>query len=431
MERGTAPSDSLSMSHSSMKSLLARLGNPQNGRRTVHVTGSKGKGSTATMIASILQAAGQKTALYMSPHLHEYTERIQIYGQPVSPEEFADGIAQIREAVQREHESGDGPIVTFGILTALFFHLAKRNAVDWQVVEVGLGGELDATNVFDKKEVAVITPISVEHAAILGNSPAEIAIHKSGIILGGSTAVLSPQRDASVKTVVEARCRKVGARLIDVSEIYTHERLSSDEIRQSCRIGNNRRELNFSLSLLGQHQIANAATAVAVADAIAESDVNIADDAIVTGLARAHLPGRLEVLQRNPTVVVDGAHNAESAGVLCKGLQDHFQFRKCRLIVGVNKDKDVASMLEEFSNVADTMIATKSKNARSMPPDEIARHAEGSFASTSIAGSVSDAVRTALAQCEESDLILITGSLYLVAEARDHLRYGPPKRTPP
>src|SRR5579885_2080544 len=155
MEWGTAPADSFTMSLDSMKSLLARLGNPQDGRRTVHITGSKGKGSTSTFIASILRHAGQKTALYISPHLSDYRERIQIDSRLISEEEFAEEIERMRDAVEAEHGSGNGPIVNFGISTALFFQFAARQNVDWQVVEVGLGGRDDATNVMADKDLAV------------------------------------------------------------------------------------------------------------------------------------------------------------------------------------------------------------------------------------------------------------------------------------
>src|SRR5271170_1443624 len=150
MERGTAPTDNLTMTLDSMKSLLDRLQNPQSGRNTIHVAGSKGKGSTSTMISSILKCAGKKTALYTSPHLHSYTERIQIDSVPISEQDFAQGLVQIHDAIEAEHNSGNGPLVTFGILTALFFQIARTVKAEWQVVEVGLGGTEDATNVFER-----------------------------------------------------------------------------------------------------------------------------------------------------------------------------------------------------------------------------------------------------------------------------------------
>ena len=188
MERGFQASASPTMSLASVRSLLSRLNDPHLGRGTVHITGSKGKGSTATMVEGILRRKGYTTALFTSPHLHSFTERIAIDGDAISPEEFAAAVDAIRPAVEAERNSVHGNVSTFGVLTALFFWLVRAQArpVQWQVVEVGLGGTYDATNVFDAPDVAVITPVSLEHTAILGNTPAEIATDKAGIIKRGA-----------------------------------------------------------------------------------------------------------------------------------------------------------------------------------------------------------------------------------------------------
>lgn len=421
MELGTAPIDSLLMTLDSVKSLMGRLQNPQSGRNTVHVAGSKGKGSTSTMIASILCKGGKKTSLYSSPHLHSYTERIQIDSVPVSEQEFADRLAEIRQAVEDENNSGNGPIVTFGILTALFFQVTRNAQAEWQVVEVGLGGAQDATNVFASKQVAVLTPVSIEHTALLGKTPAEIAFHKAGIIISGSTAVLAPQQDPTVKPVVEKRCREVGAELIDVRSLYSYETVGRNSHDQICRINSRERSLEIRLPLLGEHQIVNATTAVAVADVIAGQGYEIGEQAIVDGLFSARLAGRLEVLQERPLVVVDGAHNRESALVLREALQRYFRFRKCVLVLGVNNDKDVGSMIEELAPVTDCLIATRSHNIRSLDPEQIASNPAASDLHPIVAPSVQAAVDRAIEQSDKDDMICITGSLYVVAEAREHL----------
>ncbi len=418
MERGTAPTDNLTMTLHSMKSLLARLGNPQLGRKTVHVTGSKGKGSTSTMIASALHCAGEHTALYLSPHLHSYTERIQIDSQFISENEFAAAASCLVGAVEAEHNSGDGPIVTFGILTALFFQLARYTQAHWQVVEVGLGGSEDATNVFAEKQIAVITPVSLEHTAILGSTPAEIAAQKAGIITAGSTAVLAPQHDKEVKLVVEQRCRKVGARLIDVAASCSWEFLEQIGCEQICRIKSQRRDVQLRLPLLGTHQIANAATAVTVADAISDSGCKISDQAVACGLASARLAGRLEVVSQKPVVVVDGAHNGESAGALREALKKHFHFNRCIVVIGVNKDKDIKAILAELAPIADTVVATKSGNKRAMEPARIAEIAAATGVNTFAADTTAHAVEIALSHAAPEDLVCVTGSLYVVAEVR-------------
>jgi dihydrofolate synthase/folylpolyglutamate synthase len=412
------------MTLDAMRALLSRLGDPQTGRRTVHVTGSKGKGSTSTMIASILHQAGQKTALYMSPHLHTYRERMQLDSQPVPQESFAEAAERIRQSVEDEHNGANGPIVTFGILTAIFFELAKMYQAKWQVVEVGLGGTLDATNVFEKKEITVITPISLEHAAILGNTPAEIATHKAGIIISGSTAVLAPQKDPLVRSVVKARCDQVGAEFVDVGENYKCDLLEYDSSAQRVRIQSEKRDVITDLSLLGPHQAVNAMTAAAVADALTRFDLTISDKTLRESLSSATIPGRMEILRQTPVVLVDGAHNGESAACLRETLKKHCRFSNCVLVIGVNKDKDVRTMLEELSPVVDRIIATRSKNARAMDPEQVASFVASKPVST--AASVEEALKQALSVSIPETLVCATGSLAVVAEAREFfLSLGP------
>lgn len=421
MERGTAPIDKLLMSLDSMKSLLARLGNPQDERHTVHIAGSKGKGSTSTMVASILKHAGKRTAFYQSPHMHSYTERVQIDSSPVSQQEFADALLAIKDAVEAENSSGNGPIVTFGILTAIFFEIARRQGADWQVLEVGLGGTTDATNVCRVKEIAVITPISIEHTLLLGATPAEIAVHKAGIIIEGSTAILAPQQDPTVKPIVERRCREVGAQLIDVDQIYKRSLVEASRNRQVCNITGAGRNFSVNMRLLGRHQLDNAATAIAVADTISKNQFIMSDDSIVEGIANAFLPGRLEELRKDPTLIVDGAHNAESARVLRIALKEHFHYRRCIIVLGVNNDKKIDTILRELATVADVVIATRSQNARSMDPTDIAQNKEVGTAQTIVTASLPEAIDQALALAGNDDLVCVTGSLYLVSEARSYV----------
>ncbi len=212
MERGVQVSSSPAQSIESMRSLLARLGNPQMGRRTIHVTGSKGKGSISTMVDAILREAGFRTALYTSPHLHSFTERIAIDGLPVDEDVFARGIEAIRPAVEAEQAATGGNVSTFGILTALFFWLAREAGAQWQVVEVGIGGTWDATNVFERVDAAIIGPVSLEHTHILGPTPEAIARDKSGIVKPGCVCILAPQRSPGVTDVVRERWGRSSSR---------------------------------------------------------------------------------------------------------------------------------------------------------------------------------------------------------------------------
>jgi dihydrofolate synthase/folylpolyglutamate synthase len=424
MERGYQASANPTMNVEAMRSLLGRLNDPQRGRATVHVTGSKGKGTTASMIAGILQRGDYSTALYTSPHLHSFTERIAIGGESISPEEFAAGLSAIRGAIDAERESGlHGDISTFGALTALFFWLVRAQVprIDWQVVEVGLGGTFDATNVIDPPEVAVITPISLEHTAILGDTPAEIAKDKSGIIKKGTTAVVAPQQDPAVLEVVAERCEEVGAQFVDVASLYQYEVLEKFPFGQSFRLIGPNGERKMRTPMLGAHVIQNAATAVAAAEVIRSRGKLLTEQSIVDGIAHTRVPGRLEVMGQKPLIVADGAHNGESAMALASALKDYFEWRRCFLIVGCMRDKNVREIGFKLAKLAELIVCTRFESPRSMDPYEMIQEI-GFLGPAAVAEeSVGDALDTALAHATPDDLVCITGSLYVVAEARERL----------
>lgn len=421
MERGVQRSDSPAMSLASMRSLLSRLNDPHLGRPTVHVTGSKGKGSTSAMIASILRREGHSTSLFTSPHLHSFTERISIDGESVSGAEFAAAIEAIRPAVDAEQESVHGNVSTHGVLTALFFWLTRAQVprVDWQVVEVGLGGTFDSTNVFETVEVAVITPISLEHTEILGNTPAEIATDKAGIIKPGATCVLAVQRDPAVIDVVRARCDEVGASLVYVPEKYEAEVVERHVFGQSFRLRGPRGERELRMSLLGQHQVENAATAAAVADAIHARGHHLTEGSIADGIAYTRVPGRLEVMGQRPLIVADGAHNAESAEALGRALRDYFEWRHLYLILGVLRDKDLRGMGFQLAKLAELIICTTIRSPRARDPYEMIQEI-GFLGPPAVAeDSMQAAIDTALTHADDDDIVCIAGSLYGVAEARE------------
>lgn len=423
MERGYQASPNPVMNLETMRSLLGRLNDPQQGRATVHVTGSKGKGSVSAMIAGVLRQAGLSTGLFTSPHLHSFTERINIGGDPVSPREFAAGLEAIRDTIDAERGGVHGDVSTFGALVALFFWLVRAQVprVDWQVVEVGLGGTFDATNVIGPPEVAVITPISLEHTAILGNTVAEIARDKAGIIKHGTTAVVAPQRDAGVIEVVRARCDEVGAELVDVAALYEVVPGEKHPYGQAFRLIGPRGERLMRTPMLGYHQLENAATAVAAAEAIRARRALVPEQAIVDGIARTRVPGRMEVMAQGPLIVADGAHNGESAEALARSLRDYFEWKRCMVVLGCTRDKDVAGIGRALGGVADLVICAQFRNARSMDPQQIAAKLGEVGVAATDEGSVPTAIDLALSQAEAGDLICITGSLYVVAEAREYL----------
>ncbi|MBI5949243.1 MAG: bifunctional folylpolyglutamate synthase/dihydrofolate synthase [Chloroflexi bacterium] len=423
MERGYQASPNPTMSLASVRSLLSRLNDPHLGRQTVHVTGSKGKGSTSAMVANILQHSGEVTALFTSPHLHSFTERIAIDGDAISPEEFAAGIAAIHAAVEAERESVHGNVSTFGVLTALFFWLVRAQAkrVTWQVVEVGLGGTFDATNVFDAPDVVVITPISLEHTAILGDTTVAIATDKAGIIKAGSTCVLAAQRDPAVVDVVRARCAEVGAELIDVGAAYEIDVTEKHIFGQAFTVTRAAGTLELRSPMLGRHQAQNAATAVAVADALRARGHAISDRAIAAGIARTRVRGRLEVMGQHPLIVADGAHNPESAEALAKALREYFDWKRCFFVMGTTRDKDARGMGFKLAKLATMIILCGFDNPRAADPFATIQEV-GFLGPPAVAeNSVAEGIDTAMAYANEDDIICVTGSLYVVAEAREYL----------
>lgn len=428
LERRSTGPLARSMSLDTMKMLLAELGNPHLNRKTIHITGSKGKGSTSAFIAGFLHAAGYSTALYTSPHLHEYTERISINLQPVTQDVFVNGLEAISTALQKAHASG--PISTFGAMTALYFWLCRQLNVDWQIVEVGMGGMFDATNVFTGKEVAVITPISLEHTAALGSTPAEIAHNKAGIITRDAHVVLAKQTDPAVKRVIEDHCKRNNAQLVDVSQIYAIEdgglleRTETSWSFQKCRVNGRGRELDLEIRMAGQHQQINLTAAIAVLDALKESGYQLPDSCIQEAATHICVPGRVETLLADPLLVVDGAHNGESARVLADSIKRHFRYRRCIMVLGVNSDKNILEILSELAPISDTIIATRSMSEKAMMPQSIANTACDAGIACDVQESVGDALKHSLSVAGREDLICVTGSLYLVGEAREYLGFS-------
>jgi dihydrofolate synthase / folylpolyglutamate synthase len=401
-----------------LRDLLARLGDPQRGRHSVHITGSKGKGSTAAMVEAILRAAGERTGLYTSPHLHHETERIRVDGEPIDRDTFIRLIDAIRPHVEEVIAAG-GRLTTFDLRTALGFLAFRERGVAWQVIEVGLGGRLDSTNVLDEKDLCIFTPVSLEHTQILGNTVAEIATDKAGILRRGARAVIAPQRE-SAADVFRARCAELDVPLEEVATAcaLTVERADADG--QSVRLQTPRARYRLTIPLLGRHQVENAATAVLGVENLAPAGIIVDPDTVRRALAEVRWPGRLEIVKRRPLVVLDGAHNTDSAKRLAQALRATFSPRRTILVAGLNTDKDLAGFATALTDGLTNLdvIATRSTIQRAADPRAVAQAFTDAGAVARIAPSVSAAVDEALAEADPADLICVTGSLYVVAEAR-------------
>jgi len=396
--------------------LLARLGNPHLGAKSVHIAGTNGKGSTAAMIASALTASGYTTGLYTSPHLHTWRERIRVNGRLISEEELTALVERLKPEIEAVNQKATyGQLTTFEMLTALAFAHFKLKEVDFQVLEVGLGGKFDATNVI-KPEVCIITSISFDHTEVLGNSLAEIAAEKAGIIKPGCVVVTSPQPD-EVNTVIEETCFSHGVELVRVGSNITWQGISSNLNRQLLQVKGRLDSYELSIPLLGDYQLGNAATAVAALEVLAIRGVNISKNSIISGLAQVGWPGRLQILSHRPLLIVDGAHNPDSARRLKQSLEQHFDFDRAILVIGASSDKDIAGIISELAPPFDKVIVTRSRHPRAMPlpllKAEFRRHGVEAQA----IDTVSEALSLALALAGARDLVCVTGSLFVVAEA--------------
>ncbi len=412
----TRPRDEARYDLRRMDELLARLGNPHLKVRTVHIAGTKGKGSVAAMMASVLTASGYTTGLNTSPHLHTFNERIRVDDKLISNEELVALVEKVRPEAEVVHKKATyGQLTTFEVTTVLAFSYFALKGADFQVIEVGLGGRLDATNVV-QPEVCVITSISFDHMEVLGNTLTEIATEKAGIIKPNSITVTSPQVE-EVNQVFEQTCLNRKAKWIRVGSDVTWQGLGFDSSRQSLQVKGRLGSYELTIPLLGQHQLENAATAVAALEVLAEKGFRISQDSITKGLAQVSWPGRLQILSRRPLVVVDGAHNPYSAGKLREALEQYFDFDRAILIIGTSADKDIAGIISELVPLFDKVIATHSIHPRAMPTASVVAELSRQGVEALATEDISEALPLALRLAGEKDLICVTGSLFVVAGA--------------
>ncbi len=397
--------------------LLARLGNPHLKSKTVHIAGSKGKGSTAAMTASVLTAAGYKTGLYTSPHLHFYNERIQIDRRYIANEDIVRLVDRVRPHVDAINKDATyGKLTTFEVTTAIGFSYFADNAVDYQVIEVGLGGRLDATNVVKEPQVCVITSISYEHTDLLGTTLTAIATEKAGIIKPGCTVVVSPQVDEAGRTIEKIAAER-GARLIQVGRDIAYRDLGHRDLRQNFTVRGRLGEYLLTIPLLGQYQLDNAATAVGALEVLMEKGAHIPPEKLAEGMANVSWEARMQVLNRRPLVIADGAHNGDSVHKVKEALKHYFKYNKSILILGLSGDKDLELIVSELAPAFDRVIATRSIHPRAMATDRIVAEFRKHGIQAAETEDISIALPLALKEAGENDLICVTGSLFVASGA--------------
>jgi dihydrofolate synthase/folylpolyglutamate synthase len=403
-----------------MRNLLKKLGNPQEQFKSIHVAGTKGKGSTCAMTAAMLQANGYKVGLYTSPHLTDIRERIQINGEMIPTADFARLVRLVEPIVAKSK-----PIPSyFDVLTAIAFKYFAEKGVQIAVVETGLGGRLDSTNVI-KPEVTAITSISKDHMAQLGNTLGKIATEKGGIFKPGVPA-LSVLQDPEAERSLQQCAERAGAPLeivgkeIEFSYRFESSRMLGPHNRVCLSTPNTKFE-HLAVPLVGEHQAINCGLALSIIDKLKGRGFVINDMKAIEGLKALSMPGRMEQIAVNPRVIVDGAHNAASVDAFMRAIGQHVPYDSMVLIFGCCSDKDVTGMLEKITGGADKVIFTKVNNIRTADPHELAaQYTELYGKMAQVAGSLEEALSIANRAVTKEDLISITGSFYLVGEAKKY-----------
>ncbi|MBU0513651.1 MAG: bifunctional folylpolyglutamate synthase/dihydrofolate synthase [Proteobacteria bacterium] len=392
----------------STRNLLDRLGRPEDGLNFIHLAGTNGKGSVGAMIAAILDRAGSKVGFYTSPHLVTFRERFAVNGRMISKHDVVR-LADLVWAVADERQAP----TFFEFVTAMALIYFREQGVDWVVWETGLGGRLDATNVVTPR-LAVITNVFQEHTEHLGKTIGRIAFEKAGIIKPNVPTVTAAQNPTALRVIAQT-CAQNKSRLIRVGRDVRYRAASGVRFNY---YGLARRLKNLATNLVGPHQRRNAATACAAIEALGLDQVT--EDHIRHGLQHVHWPGRLEVFSAQPLLILDGAHNPAAARTLALAL-DQFRYRRAIVVAGVMADKNVAGVLGPILSLADTVIYTRPEYFRAADPSRLAAEHPAPRGKTLVAATVPEAVEGARRMAGKRDLILVTGSLFVVGEARAHL----------
>lgn len=400
-----------------MRALVRELGDPQDAYPTVHVAGTSGKGSTSTMIAAILQASGKRVGLHTKPHLRSVTERARVNGVPIGEERFAALLAEMLPAIERV-AADHGRATYYETLLALAFAHFARERVDAAVIEVGIGGKLDGTNVITPV-VGAITTIGWDHMDVLGDTLEAIAADKAGIAKPG-VPLVSSVADAGPRAVIEARCREVGAPFVSVLDTTTVEAFDIEGDEQRCRIATPDDTYDVRLAVLGAFQRGNAATAIRVVERLPAA-LRPSRDAIERGLAATRLAGRMEVRGERPPIVFDVAHNAEKASHLASALRERFGSRPMHFVVAIGQSKDAREIVRAFAALRPAFVFTTfhARGRGATDPHELLRIAGELGLSASVVADPNAAFEAASAAVDEDGVVVVTGSTFVVAEVRE------------
>lgn len=397
--------------------LVERLGSPHKKLKFVHVAGTNGKGSTCTALANILTEAGFVTGLYTSPYVIDFRERIQLDMSMISEEDLADVTLRVKEETEKLTLEGV-KITEFEAVTAAALTYYARKNCDIVVLETGLGGRFDATNIIPSPICSIITSVSFDHVSVLGNTLEEIAYEKCGIIKRGSPVITSVLQPDEVKNTVISCCEKMNSPLIfsDPGSVFSVISESITGTVISCDRG------ETEIPWTGQHQLDNMALVYAAVDILRKSGFSISDKAFCDGIKKAVIPARTEIISKKPLVILDGSHNDGSTKALSEVIKKHLKDKKLLAVMGMMADKDCLKSLSNLMPLFSEVITVRPSNPRSMPPDELAKLAERFDVKTYRCESPSDGIIKAKSVIDEFDALIVCGSLYLAGDVRKNLQ---------
>jgi len=397
--------------------LLNKLGNPQDKLNIIHIAGTNGKGSTASYIQSILIEDGYNIGIFTSPYLERFEERIRINDRLIEESKLVEGIEIIKNAVNSIVKEGGTHPTEFEVVTALGFWYFYHSNVDYVVLEVGLGGRFDATNIIKKPLISVVTSISFDHTAILGDTLEKIAFEKAGIFKENIPVVSFFQKN-EVKNVLEEEAYKKNSNIkfLKKDEII----IQSKDAKGSTFIY---KEQEYRTNLLGEHQIFNATLAIeTIMQMMLNKDIEIKLESIINGVAKTIWPGRVEVLSEKPLFIIDGAHNVDGANALVSTINNYFKDKKIILLLGMLADKDIEKLTDIYAKFADEIFICEPDNPRAISKSELFYIVQKKNRNTKILDSNNDSINSAIKLIDENAVCIMTGSLYLIGDSRAYLR---------
>ena len=395
-----------------IRAICDALGNPQDKLKIIHIAGTNGKGSTSTVISNILIESGYSTGLFISPYVTDFRERIQFNGKMIAEEELAECVGKVKAVIEELSSNGIQPTEFEAITAAAFLYFEKKSC-DYVVLEVGLGGRLDSTNIIKSSCVSVITSVSFDHTAVLGNTIEEIAAEKSGIIKNGNKTVVYPFQNEKAMNVISEKCNEMNSTLIipDVDFLSIGEESLEGTSAEY-------KGIKFLLPLSGEHMVYNTCTAI---EAVKALDCGVSDDNISSGIGKSVMPARTELICKNPVILLDGGHNEGCANALSLFIEKHLKGKRIVMVSSMMADKDYMSYLRIVAPFAETFIATKADVPRALDADSLCKSASEFCKNCLSLENPVDAILEAEKMLGEDDVLIVCGSFYLAGEIRNNL----------